>query len=70
MTKPGFWLEFLNRGNMAFGEIHHVDVVPDARAIHRLVVIAIDPKNGSLPIATWVIYGMRLFGMPFGSSPK
>ena len=64
----GVRLGIAERAQMPLGQIDDVDIIADAGAVGRVVVIAEDSFSRR-PMATCVIYGIRLFGMPFGFSP-
>ena len=57
------------RGEVALGEVDHVDVVADAGAVGGRVVVAEHHEVVARPTATCITKGIRLFGMPSGSSP-
>ena len=62
-------VERLERGDVAGGEVLDVDVVAHAGAVDGVVVVAEDASLSRLPTATWAMKGIRLLGMPDGSSP-
>lgn len=55
--------------HMRVSQIHHMDVIPNATAVHGIVIISKYGQLSRIPAATCVMKGTRLFGVPMGNSP-
>ena len=70
MNEPAPPQQAAQRRDVAFGEVDDVEVVAHAGAVGRVVVVAEDAqlrRAGRPPPAA--TYGIRLLGVPRGSSP-
>lgn len=54
---------------MSFCKVNYVNVISHTSSVRSIIIISEYPKFFQLPTATCVIYGIRLFGIPFGFSP-